>query len=241
MSCSRRFRRTFLGLTVGSTLMLGSPRGATPAEATVIYTFTTTIPAPLAGTVSGTFSVPDSAILDSFITASEITSFAFTLPSAISPFAPATFAAPDVLVIFSPFAGAVAVDSITGDFTADALIQITDSATTQRLGLTTFPGTVPPLVPQYQVIIGTGPSEQSTQGSGAWTVSRVSEPHSIVLVGGGILAMFGFRRLRRLWQRYRHFFASCRVHLPLFLSLGSSPIAPEPAHRRSFRGRTFRS
>jgi len=51
------------------------------------------------------------------------------------------------LAIFSPFAWAIAVDPITGHFTADALIQIADSTTAQRLGLTTFPGTVPPLSP----------------------------------------------------------------------------------------------
>jgi hypothetical protein len=213
MNHGRHFRRILATLAVACLLILGQSGRAASAEATIIYTFTTTLPAPLAGPVNGAFSVSDSAILNSFITASEITSFDFILPSAMSLFAPATFAPPDVLAIFSPFAGAVAVDTITGVFTADALIQITDSSTTQRLGLTTFPGTVPPLVPQYQVIIGTGPSEQSTQGSGAWTVSRVSEPHSIVLVGGGILGLFGFGRLRSLWQRHRHFFASCRVHL----------------------------
>jgi hypothetical protein len=172
-----------------------------PAQADLTYTFNTASPAPLAGPVSGSFVVSDSAILDGFITASEFTSFGFTLPFATSPFAPATFAAPDALAIFSPFAGAIMVDSITGHFTADALIQITDSTTAQRLGLTTFPGTVPPLVPQYQVILGTVPSEQVAQGSGAWTVSRVPGPSSIVLVGTGILSLLGVWRRRNLSRR----------------------------------------
>jgi hypothetical protein len=53
---------------------------ARPARADIIYTFTTTSPAPLAGPVSGSFVVPDSAILNNFITASEITSYNFILP-----------------------------------------------------------------------------------------------------------------------------------------------------------------
>jgi len=172
-----------------------------PAQADLIYTFSTSSPAPLAGPVSGSFVVSDAAILDGFITASEFRSFGFTLPFAASPFTPATFAAPDPLAIGSPFAGAIMVDPITGHFTADALIQITDSTTAQRLGLTTFPGTVPPLVPQYQVILGTAPSEQVAQGSGAWTVSRVPGPRSLVLVGTGILSFLGVWRRRSLSGR----------------------------------------
>lgn len=167
---------------------------ACSAKADIIYTFNTTSAAPLAGPVSGSFVVSDSAIVDSFITAAEITSFNFILPSATSPFAPATFAPSDVLTISSPFAGAIPVDSITGNFRGDSSIQITDSTTTQRLGLTTFPGTVPPLVPQYLVSIRTGPLEQVSQGRGAWTVSQIPEPSAILLVGTGLLTLFGFRR-----------------------------------------------
>ena len=163
-----------------------------PAQADLIYTFSTSSPAPLAGPVSGSFVVSDAAILDGFITASEFRSFGFTLPFAASPFTPATFAAPDPLAIGSPFAGAIMVDPITGHFTADALIQITDSTTAQRLGLTTFPGTVPPLVPQYTV--STSNLGQTTQGSGAWTVSQIPEPGTMLLVLSGIVGVFVLRQ-----------------------------------------------
>jgi len=85
MRHSDRFHQRVLGLTVGSLLILSASGGAPPAEATIIYTFTTTVSAPLAGAVSGTFSVSDSAILDSFITAPEIISYHFVLPSAAAP------------------------------------------------------------------------------------------------------------------------------------------------------------
>jgi hypothetical protein len=126
------------------------------------------------------------------------------LPLATSPFAPATLAPPDVLTIASPFNGAILVDPITGDFGADSRISIADSTTTQQLGLTTFPGATPPLIPQYQVIIGTVPFEQVTQGSGVWRVQRtgavVPEPSSILLVStAGIfgLVYHGARRRSR--------------------------------------------
>ncbi|MBV8270171.1 MAG: PEP-CTERM sorting domain-containing protein, partial [Planctomycetaceae bacterium] len=174
---------------------------ARPARADIIYTFTTTSPAPLAGPVSGSFVVPDSVILNNFITASEITSYNFILPSATSPFAPATFAPPDVLTIASPFNGAILVNPITGDFEADSRINITDSTTTQQLGLTTFPGTTPPLTPQYQVATGTA---FFVQGSGVWRVQRtgavVPEPSSILLVStAGIFGLVYYGARRRSW------------------------------------------
>ena len=135
MNHSGHFPRIFVSLTVATLLMLGQRGGGAPAEATIIYTFTTTAPAPLAGPVSGAFSVPDSAILDGFIRAPEIISYQFVLPSAAAPFAPTTFSAPDPLTILSPFAGAMSVDPSTGTFTADSLVLVADAATSQQLGI----------------------------------------------------------------------------------------------------------
>src|SRR5262249_14981594 len=97
---------------------------ARESGADIIYTFGTVSPAPLAGPVSGSFVVSDSAILDGFITAAEIRSFDFRLPQAASPFVPATFARPDALTIFSPFAGAISVNPVTGLFQADSDIVV---------------------------------------------------------------------------------------------------------------------
>jgi hypothetical protein len=94
MNHSGHFPRIFVSLTVATLLMLGQRGGGAPAEATIIYTFTTTAPAPLAGPVSGAFPVPDSAILDGFIRAPEIISYQFVLPSAAAPFAPTTLPHP---------------------------------------------------------------------------------------------------------------------------------------------------
>ena len=60
LSC---FRRILPELTAGFILMLGPLGAARPGEAAIICTFTTTVPAPLAGTVR--FSVSDSAIAPS--------------------------------------------------------------------------------------------------------------------------------------------------------------------------------
>lgn len=158
---------------------------ARESNADILYTFGTVSPAPLAGPVSGSFVVSDAAILDSLITAAEIKSYDFRLPVAVTPFAPATFAPPDSLTILSPFAGAILVNPLTGAFQADSEIIILDSTTLEELTVTTFPGTVPPLVPQYIVAIGTAPSQHVAQGSGAWTVTRVSQPSSILLIGAG--------------------------------------------------------
>jgi hypothetical protein len=94
MNHSGHFPRIFVSLTVATLLMLGQRGGGAPAEATIIYTFTTTAPAPLAGPVSGAFPVPDSAILDGFIRAPEIISYQFVLPSAAAPFALTTLPHP---------------------------------------------------------------------------------------------------------------------------------------------------
>jgi hypothetical protein len=107
-------------------------------------------------------------------------------------------------MIASPFGGGILVDPVTGAFLADSNITIIDGTTLQRLGLTTFPGTVPPLVPQYQVIIGTAPFEQLTQGSGAWNVQRVPEPPPILLVGlAGLSLALAHYRHRQLSLRER--------------------------------------
>src|SRR5215831_20632576 len=108
--------RLTAGALVAFTWLVGQP-----AMADIIYTFNTAVAAPLAGPVSGSFVVPDAAILDGFINASEIKSFSFTLPAATAPFAPATFATPDALVIFSAVSGLIPVNPITGNFTADSL------------------------------------------------------------------------------------------------------------------------
>jgi hypothetical protein len=168
MNHSGHFPRIFVSLTVATLLMLGQRGGGAPAEATIIYTFTTTAPAPLAGPVSGAFSVPDSAILDGFIRAPEIISYQFVLPSAAAPFAPTTFSAPDPLTILSPFAGAMSVDPSTGTFTADSLVLVADAATSQQLASVARSLSTP----RYEIGLGELPFQQFVQGDGLWTFDR---------------------------------------------------------------------
>jgi hypothetical protein len=176
---------------------------ARPAWADFVYTFNTTSLAPLAGPASGSFRVADSAILDGFLTASEITSYGFIVSSATPPFAPATFAAPDPLTTISPFAGAIRVDPATGRFQEDAIIQISDSPSQQTLSMTVF-SPIPMIGrPAYEVQFG-GPFGPSTQGRGEWTVQRpgvvVPKPSTILLAcAAGICGLVyqGARRRSR--------------------------------------------
>jgi len=179
MNHSRHFHRTLLILTIAPLLVLGPPGRVTTAEATILYTFTTTVPAPLAGPVSGTFSVSDSAILDGFIAVQEISSYRFVLASAAPPFTPVIFSAPDPLTTVSPFGGAIAVDPNTGTFTMDAVISVNDPATSQRLGINARS-----LVgPRYEVDLGQPPFfQESVSGDGIWTVQRVPGPRSLLLL-----------------------------------------------------------
>jgi hypothetical protein len=141
---------------------------ARTACADIVYTFTTTNPASLAGPLGGTFTVADSAIANGFIAASEIKTFSFTLASTTSPFIAATFAPPDALSIASPFASTISVDPVSGHFLADSVIGIFDSNTGQQLSVTTYPGTIFPLVPQYEIVTAVS---QIAQGQGTWTVT----------------------------------------------------------------------
>jgi hypothetical protein len=61
------------------------------ARADFMYTFTTTSPAPIAGSVTGWFRVSDSVLVDGFLDASRVMSFHFDLPDAQDPFFPHTF------------------------------------------------------------------------------------------------------------------------------------------------------
>lgn len=136
---------------------------ASPASADFVYTYSSTVSAPLAGPMSGQFVVLNSAIADGFISASEVTSFSFTLSSAAAPFMPATFAPFDTLTIFSPNMGRIPVNPTTGAFVADALIQIVDSATGQLLDVTALGG--------YEVDTSGG---SVAQGVGQWTLQQVT-------------------------------------------------------------------
>jgi len=182
-------------------VLLISALSARAASADIIYTFTTTNPANLAGRLSGSFTVPDSAIADGFIAASEIKTYRFTLATAKSPFNAATFVPPDTLSIASPFASMISVDPVSGQFLADSAIGIIDGF--QRLSVTTYPGTVFPLVPQYQIETAFG---QLAQGQGLWTVQRTLPQLAPVPVLNrfGYLVLAMTLAISHFWWAHRH-------------------------------------
>jgi len=152
--------RSWLGMLIPVAALFSSC-----AAAEIVYTYSTTSSDPSAGPVNGQFVVPDAAIIDGFISASEITSYQFVLDAAMPPFVPATFASPDALTILSPFLGKIQVDPSSGAFLADAEIIIVDGATGQHLALTLTVG-------EYIVSTTAGPVVAS--GIGQWRRERVS-------------------------------------------------------------------
>jgi hypothetical protein len=196
---------------VACLLLLGL---AVTAQADVIYTFTTTSPAPGAGPINGSFTVPNSAITKGFLQSGDIDSFNFTAPGPTSP----PFPVPGFVwnpgttpASFGDVLGTIPVDPVTGVFeppfgqNAEGFVEIVG-----------FQGPVP----YGFFLVATGPNTgaylpsifgQSSQGSGTFAVSTgnpvsppnigIPEPSSILLFSfAGIsgLVYLGIRRRSRL-------------------------------------------
>jgi hypothetical protein len=151
------------------------------ARADLIYSFTTTNPAPVFGPVSGFFTVPDAAIGDGSITEAEITDYSFS----------------DLLVTFAPpstFLDAIIpVDSTTGVMTFLGVIAINENL--DLLNIFTGPGT-------ETYIRGDFATGVVNTGNGVWSVSSapaIPEPSSIALLLMGV-AVVGGATFRRRWR-----------------------------------------
>jgi hypothetical protein len=171
------------------------------ARADIIYSFTTTTPAPNAGTITGAFSVPDNAITKGSLQSSDIDAYLFTESGTNPPF---------FSFIWSPTLGNQfastnrPVNPVTGVFAPPFNDISTDIAFLH-----------PPFGPSL-LFIPTGPNTANFEivsglnaetGSGTFTISgpgqppvqdaKVPEPSTLALLalGGGALA--GWRRWRK--------------------------------------------
>jgi hypothetical protein len=177
---------------------------AVTARADIIYTFTTTTPAPHAGTISGAFSVPDNAIAKGKLVGSDIDSYLFFETGTSSPFFP---------FVWSPTLGNQFADAnrpvnpVTGQFAppfndiSTDIVFLNPPFGPSLLFIPTGPNTA-----TFEVVSGLN----AESGSGTFTISGpgqppvaplIPEPSSILLVGfAGIsgLVYLGIRRGSRL-------------------------------------------
>ena len=106
------------------------------AHADYRYSFQATTPAPLAGPITGYFTVSSGAIADGFISASEITGFSYPLLNAEPPFIQVTFGPPDTIQIISPYSNRIKVDPLSGAIADEFAIRFTNAPTSEQLVLT---------------------------------------------------------------------------------------------------------
>jgi hypothetical protein len=171
---------------------------AATAQAQIIYSFTTTTPSTDGGSVSGSFTVPESAIAKGVINPADIATFSFTnAPPFGGVFHQATWAPPDQIVA----ATSIPVDPATGLFSAPGFLGINDtqSLPAQILSFLTMPA------PAQEMYGLSSAGFGSQLGEGRWSVSpepsSMPEPSSILLFGvaGSGLLVYGIRR--RFLQR----------------------------------------
>lgn len=82
-----------------------------------VYTFTTTSPAPTAGRLVGSFTVPKSAVADGVLIASEVTAYSFALVGASAPFGSEPITMYGEFI--SPYGNEIRVDPATGRYLSD--------------------------------------------------------------------------------------------------------------------------
>jgi len=116
---------TAIGLAVDATVSGGGSVGAAGGGPgggggdNYVYTFTTTTPAPTAGRIVGSFTVPKSAVTDGVLTASEVTSSNFQLVDATAPFVSGPI---EMYSEFSsPYGNEIRVNPSTGTYLHDFL------------------------------------------------------------------------------------------------------------------------
>lgn len=149
----------------------GGPGGGPGNDIT--YTFRTTQPASLGGTLNGALVVPKAAIADGTIAFADLTSANFTLSDATAPFTSKTFTLADFRPRFiTPGAtDQIRVDPVSGAFLHD--FQIT--AATPGTNLTTLE-----LYPHRYAVWPDSGLRPTSRGLGSFTVSGGGAP-----VGGG--------------------------------------------------------
>lgn len=115
------FRSVSTGMSVAAVVSGGGAVGAAGggAGSNYVYTFTTTTPAATAGRVTGSFTVPKTAVADGVLTASEVTSSNFRLVDATAPFV----ARPIEMYgeFQSPYGNEIRVNPATGAYLHDFL------------------------------------------------------------------------------------------------------------------------
>ena len=163
----------------------------------IIYTYTTTIPSPGAGSVSGFFETDTSLIADGFIQQGDITDYSFSSTGGSDPeFAPFTWNlgnSPGGSGAFVEFP--FTVDPKTGVFVdpVDGIFILTanDDNITRTL---IVDATVGPGGANYLITAG---SDASDVGVGTFTPTIVPEPSTAVLLTLGVMSGLVYRRIRR--------------------------------------------
>lgn len=165
------------------------------AHADYRYSFQSIVPAPLAGPVNGYFTVPDEAIADGFISASEINGFSYPLLNAEPPFIQISFAPPDSIQVISPYSNRIKVDPLSGAIADEFAIRFTNGPTSAQLVLTFAQA-------NYFVNV----NDNAATGNGVWSVTSTRPPSTAPVPTGDYwslillsiaLAVIGLTRLRR--------------------------------------------